>query len=176
MLLALPLPKLISLQTPWRTKVRLYTLCALGLFIIAITIIRLPINALHASVQANRTTWASTELLTAAIAVNAPTLFGAVNRWRRRSKNELSSSKSRKDGFSSTRTVGSCVRPKHSHDVLCDIDDDEGLMLSAQCQASVSSEGAVTEYQVQEGMIMKTFEVSHSRFDKFGVAKPDRKT
>jgi hypothetical protein len=74
MLLALPFPKLSSLQTPWRTKVRLYILYALGLFIITITIIRLPISAMHAAVQPNRTTWASTELLAAAIVVNAPVL------------------------------------------------------------------------------------------------------
>jgi hypothetical protein len=82
LLLALPLPTLFSLQTPWKRKLRLMLICTLGIFIVAITVIRLPINALNASVQANRTVWASTELLTAAIVANAPTLYGAVNKAR----------------------------------------------------------------------------------------------
>lgn len=79
MLLALPLPTLFSLQTPWRTKFRLYIICALGLFIVAITIIRLPINHLNAAVQANRTTWASTELLTAALVVSDCSILNLIS-------------------------------------------------------------------------------------------------
>lgn len=104
MLLILPIPSLISLQTPWRLKLRLYILCTLGLFIIAVTVIRLPINALNASVQANRTTWASTELLAAAIAVNAPTLYGAYNSWRR-ARNGIGSSAYSLPGQSASRPV-----------------------------------------------------------------------
>lgn len=104
MLLILPIPSLTSLQTPWRLKLRLYILCTLGLFIIAVTVIRLPINALNASVQANRTTWASTELLAAAIAVNAPTLYGAYNSWRR-ARNGIGSSACSLPGQSASRPV-----------------------------------------------------------------------
>lgn len=156
MLLALPIPTLISLQTPWRTKLRVYIICALGLFIITITVIRLPINALHASVQANRTTWASTELLAAAIAVNAPILYGAINRWRR-SKN---SSYGYGYGYSShpgaTHTVRSSARPPNTlHD------DDEGPILSPHCQTSVSSGFAAQS--CEDGIIMKTIEVSYNK-------------
>ncbi|SMR56694.1 unnamed protein product [Zymoseptoria tritici ST99CH_1E4] len=84
MLLLLPLPTLLSLQTPWKRKLRLLMICTLGIFIVAITVIRLPINALNATVQSNRTVWASTELLTAGIVANAPTLYGAVRKWRLR--------------------------------------------------------------------------------------------
>jgi hypothetical protein len=42
---------------------------------VAITIVRLPQNANHATAQVNRTTWASAELLTAAFVANAPALY-----------------------------------------------------------------------------------------------------
>jgi hypothetical protein len=82
MLLLLPLPALFSLKTPWRRKFRLLLICTLGIFIVAVTVIRLPINSLNATVQSNRTAWASTELLIAAVVANAPALYSAVNRIR----------------------------------------------------------------------------------------------
>ncbi|GJD01291.1 Pth11-like integral membrane protein [Colletotrichum higginsianum IMI 349063] len=82
MLLVLPLPLVFSLKTPWQRKVQLYALFTLGVFIIAITVIRLPINITNKDSQINRSTWASTELLTAAIVVNAPTLYGLWNKRR----------------------------------------------------------------------------------------------
>lgn len=136
MLLALPVPTLISLQTPWRTKLRLFTICALGLFIIAITIIRLPINALHATVQANRTTWASTELLAAAIAVNAPVLYGGINHWQRRSKNETNGSNSRPGIFKNSYLA-------RSSEGRTDFHDDEGPILNTNCESGVTSEAAL---------------------------------
>jgi hypothetical protein len=42
---------------------------------VAITIVRLPQNANHATAQVNRTTWASAELLTASFVANAPALY-----------------------------------------------------------------------------------------------------
>ncbi|KAK2049400.1 hypothetical protein LZ31DRAFT_457227 [Colletotrichum somersetense] len=80
MLLVLPLPLVFSLKTPWKRKAQLCTLFTLGIFIIAITVIRLPINVSNKDSQVNRTTWASIELLTAAIVVNAPTLYGLWNK------------------------------------------------------------------------------------------------
>ncbi|KAK1999390.1 hypothetical protein LX36DRAFT_699658 [Colletotrichum falcatum] len=83
MLLALPLPLVFSLKTPWQRKLQLYGLFTLGSFIIAITVIRLPINVSNKDSQVNRTTWASTELLTAAVVVNAPTLYGLWNKTKK---------------------------------------------------------------------------------------------
>lgn len=57
-------------------KLQLSCLFALGFFIVAITIIRLPQNASNSTAQVNRTTWASTELLAAAIVANAPVIYG----------------------------------------------------------------------------------------------------
>lgn len=157
MLLALPVPTLMSLQTPWRTKLRLYTLCALGLFIVAITVIRLPINSLNASVQANRTIWASTELLAAAIAVNAPILYGAINHWRRRSRN---GSYTYAYGYGShLGNMHTVENPPRTQRAISD--DDEGPILIPHCQTNVSS-GSVTR-DCENGIIMKTIEVS---FDK----------
>ena len=83
MLIVLPIPVLTILQAPLRRKLQLYALFALGVFIVGITAIRLPINSLNKSSQDNRTVWASTELLTSAIAVNAPTLVSLWNSGRR---------------------------------------------------------------------------------------------
>ncbi|POR33811.1 Uncharacterized protein TPAR_06003 [Tolypocladium paradoxum] len=94
MLLVLPIPIVAKLQVPWRRKIQLYVLFALGVFIIAITIVRLPINSINKDSQVNRTMWASTELLTAAIVVNAPALYGLWNN-RRREKSQSSSQRKR---------------------------------------------------------------------------------
>jgi hypothetical protein len=81
MLLILPLPLVFKMKADWRRKIRYCSIFLLGIFIIAITIIRLPINALNKNIQANRTIWASTELFTSALVVNIPTLYGL---WRHR--------------------------------------------------------------------------------------------
>jgi hypothetical protein len=156
MLLALPFPKLSSLQTPWRTKVRLYILYALGLFIITITIIRLPISAMHAAVQPNRTTWASTELLAAAIVVNAPVLYGSLNIWRQRSYNGSHVSTSRADHSSTLRTTISAGPRRQSGKVISAPFDDEELMLRPHCQTSITSDRSYQDSQSQEGTITKT--------------------
>lgn len=88
MLLVLPIPIVAKLQAPWRRKAQLYSLFTLGIFIIVITIVRLPINSINKDSQVNRTTWASTELLTAAIVVNAPALYGLWNNRRREKSQE----------------------------------------------------------------------------------------
>ncbi|KAH8689480.1 hypothetical protein BGW36DRAFT_308633 [Talaromyces proteolyticus] len=76
MLIILPIPVLIMVRRSFTQKFQLGGLFALGLFIVAITIIRLPQNAQNSALQVNRTTWASTELLTAAIVANAPVIYG----------------------------------------------------------------------------------------------------
>lgn len=80
MLIILPLPVIFKLKAPPARKAQLVVLFTLGIFIILITIIRLPINSQNATSQVSRTTWASTELLTAAIVVNAPTLYSFWNK------------------------------------------------------------------------------------------------
>ena len=93
MLIILPIPVIAYWKTPWKRKIKLYILFTLGFFIIAVTVIRLPINAINKNSQVNRTTWASTELLTAAIVVNAPTLYGLWNLRRLRRSEQGSGQK-----------------------------------------------------------------------------------
>lgn len=83
MLLVLPLPVVFSMHTAtWRRRAQLLVLFSLGIFIILITLVRLPINSSHPDSQVSRTSWASTELLAAAFVVNAPTLWGLWNKRR----------------------------------------------------------------------------------------------
>jgi hypothetical protein len=50
-------------------------LFSLGVFLVIITVIRLPLNIKDSSFQVNRTTWASVESFTAAFVANVPTLY-----------------------------------------------------------------------------------------------------
>jgi hypothetical protein len=93
MLIILPIPVIAYWKTPWKRKIKLYILFTLGFFIIAVTVIRLPINAINKNSQVNRSTWASTELVTAAIVVNAPTLYGLWNLRRLRRSDSASGQK-----------------------------------------------------------------------------------
>ena len=170
LLLALPVSVLISLPTPWWTKVRLCILCTLGLLMIVVVIIRLPINMLNSTVQANRTLWASTELLAAAIVVNTPILYGAFNRWRQQ-KPYLSSSLP--GGFTKPRSAGNANRSKHSQTSIyptVNRTNDE-IPLCIHCLTTVTSES--THYlncEGQEGIIMTTIEASSYDEEGFKTA------
>ncbi|KAJ5085098.1 hypothetical protein N7532_009869 [Penicillium argentinense] len=86
MLIALPIPILVLVRRSIVEKIQLGTLFAVGLFIVAITIARLPQNTKNSTAQVNRTTWASIELLAAAIVANAPVLYGLLKGRTQRSK------------------------------------------------------------------------------------------
>ncbi|KOS40466.1 hypothetical protein ACN38_g8649 [Penicillium nordicum] len=90
MLIALPIPILVLVKRSAMQKFQLAILFSIGLFIVAITIARLPQNARNPTAQVNRTTWASVELLAAAIVANAPVLYGLLKGHRERSKNAAS--------------------------------------------------------------------------------------
>ncbi|KAK5994418.1 hypothetical protein PT974_04892 [Cladobotryum mycophilum] len=100
MLIILPIPVILSLKTSCKRKVQLTCLFALGIFIIIVTIIRLPINANNKRNQNNRSAWASTELLTATIVVNVPTLYGF---WNKRRRDKLESSRRLSYGYPRSR-------------------------------------------------------------------------
>ena len=102
MLLVLPMPVLAKLKAPWRRKAQLLALFTLGFFIIVVTVARLPINSVNKDSQVNRTTWASTELLTSAIVVNAPALYALRNKRKREKERDKQNLGSRGHG----RTVG----------------------------------------------------------------------
>ncbi|KAJ5439086.1 uncharacterized protein N7458_010084 [Penicillium daleae] len=86
MLIAMPIPILVLVKRSIVEKFQLAALFTVGLFIVAITIARLPQNAKNATAQVNRTTWASVELLAAAVVANAPVLYGLFKGQRQKSK------------------------------------------------------------------------------------------
>ncbi|KAA8644967.1 hypothetical protein EYZ11_004499 [Aspergillus tanneri] len=94
MLIALPLPVLIMVKRSMMEKLQLTALFAIGFFIVAITIIRLPQNAQNSTKQVNRTTWASVELLAAAIVANAPVLYGFYHGHREESRSRATATSS----------------------------------------------------------------------------------
>ncbi|OQD93837.1 hypothetical protein PENVUL_c169G05256 [Penicillium vulpinum] len=94
MLIALPIPILVMVKRSNVEKLQLAILFAVGLFIVAITIARLPQNVKNYSAQVNRTTWASVELLAAAIVANAPVLYGLLKGQRQKSKEAASGARS----------------------------------------------------------------------------------
>lgn len=75
MLIFLPMPTLFSIQRSIGERLRLAALFSVGFFLVAITVVRLPLNFAHGSAQVNRTTWASVEAFGAAFVANVPTLF-----------------------------------------------------------------------------------------------------
>ncbi|KAH6970726.1 hypothetical protein BKA56DRAFT_559188 [Ilyonectria sp. MPI-CAGE-AT-0026] len=115
MLLVLPIPLVLGLKTPWQRKLKLYALFMLGIFIIAITCIRLPINAQNKDSQISRTTWASIELLTAAIVVNAPTIYGMYNKRNQAKSSSRSQGTGAYDGRG-TNNVSIAHRSRAHHD------------------------------------------------------------
>jgi hypothetical protein len=56
-------------------KTQLVGLFSIGFFLVATTIIRLPLNFTAGTQQVSRTTWASVEAFMAAFVANAPTLY-----------------------------------------------------------------------------------------------------
>jgi hypothetical protein len=69
------MPALFEIRRSFPAKLRLFSLFSVGLFLVAITIIRLPLNFNHGMYQVNRTTWASVESFAAAFVANIPTLY-----------------------------------------------------------------------------------------------------
>jgi hypothetical protein len=69
------MPALLEIRRSFPAKLRLFTLFSLGIFLVVITVIRLPLNFDHGMAQVNRTTWASVEAFTAAFVANIPTLY-----------------------------------------------------------------------------------------------------
>jgi hypothetical protein len=75
LLIILPFPALFEIRRSFSAKLRLFSLFSLGIFLVIITVIRLPLNFNHGTYQVNRTTWASVESFVAAFVANIPTLY-----------------------------------------------------------------------------------------------------
>ncbi|CAG8040586.1 unnamed protein product [Penicillium salamii] len=103
MLIALPIPILVLVKRSTAEKLQLAALFAVGLFIVAITIARLPQNTKNPTAQVNRTTWASIEELAAAIVANAPVVYGLLKGRVQRSRDAASASGSTQPSWQRTQ-------------------------------------------------------------------------
>lgn len=126
MLIALPMPALWRVQRSVPVRLRIMGIFSIGFFLVAITIVRLPINYTE-SAQVSRTTWASAEAFAAAFVANAPTLYTL--RRNRRNNNYASAGSSRgypsehfsksrasraipiRDGITVTHSIEMCDTP-----------------------------------------------------------------
>ncbi|KAI5803683.1 hypothetical protein EDC01DRAFT_465251 [Geopyxis carbonaria] len=80
-LLAIPLPLVFAARMPVIRKLQLLLLFCVSIFVIGITVIRMPIIIGSTSLQQARTLWASIECFAAALVANAP-MFNAMLRRR----------------------------------------------------------------------------------------------
>ncbi|KAI5846076.1 hypothetical protein BZA05DRAFT_406894 [Tricharina praecox] len=75
LLLGFILPIILRLNLPLRTKIQIATLFSLGVFVMIITIIRLPFVVRNQALQQWRTLFANFEILASCIVANAPVLY-----------------------------------------------------------------------------------------------------
>ncbi|TGZ84710.1 hypothetical protein EX30DRAFT_345391 [Ascodesmis nigricans] len=76
-LILIPLPVLLRIHLPVFRKLQLAALFSVSLFVITVTIIRMPLIVQSGSLQKLRSFWASVECFAAAIVANAP-LFNSI--------------------------------------------------------------------------------------------------
>lgn len=103
-------------------KIRLGLLFTLGIFIIAITLVRLPLNFIYEDDLFSRSTFISLELMTVAAVVNAPTLCGLWNSTRRQNVSQRQNTALRHDNgqhefwHANSRGISTHVSDGNSHD------------------------------------------------------------
>ena len=90
MLVLIPLPLVFKAKLPIMRKVQLGLLFCVSFFVIAITIIRMPIIIGNQSLQKARTLWASIECIAAAMVANAPMFNSLLHKKRARGSSNKS--------------------------------------------------------------------------------------
>lgn len=88
MLILIPLPMVFKSRLPLIRKIQLLVLFGLGFFVMAVTIVRLPVIIGDQSVQKARTLWASIECCVACIVANAPVLNSFIQKVRKHTASE----------------------------------------------------------------------------------------
>ncbi|KAI5788965.1 hypothetical protein DFH27DRAFT_216521 [Peziza echinospora] len=81
-LIILPLPLIYKSHLPLYRKLQLSVLFGVGIFLIAITVARMPVISDAPGMQQNRTLWASIEILAACLVANAPILNNFIQEFR----------------------------------------------------------------------------------------------
>lgn len=123
MLLLLPIPVVMTWKACWVQKIKLGLLFTLGIFIIAITLVRLPFNFIYEDDLFSRSKFISLELMTVAAVVNAPTLCGLWNSTRRQKASQRYNTALRHDNgdhefwHANSRRISPRVRDGDSYDV-----------------------------------------------------------
>ncbi|KAH8152678.1 uncharacterized protein LAJ45_03519 [Morchella importuna] len=88
MLILIPLPMVFKSRLPLIRKIQLLVLFGLGFFVMAVTIVRLPVIIGDQSVQKARTLWASIECFVACVVANAPVLNSFIQKVRKHAATE----------------------------------------------------------------------------------------
>jgi hypothetical protein len=79
-LILIPLPLVFRARLPLIRKIQLFLLFGVGMFVVSITMIRMPVIINDKSAQKARTLWASIECLAACVVANAPVLNSLLRR------------------------------------------------------------------------------------------------
>jgi hypothetical protein len=143
-------------KTPRRLQ--LVGLFSLGLVVVVVTIVRLPLNYSNGTVQVNRTTWASTEALAAALVANIPTIY-TLRRARQVGPN--------------SGTVGTGITSGSIH--LSRMDGSSTIAKARFHQVDEDADDAYGEKHFGDTgiRVRKTVEVHHSQNTKFSTRRGD---
>jgi hypothetical protein len=150
LLILLPMPTLFSIQRSLGQRLRLAGLFSIGFFLVAITIIRLPLNFANGSAQVNRTTWASVESFAAAFVANIPTLFTL----RRRAPDLSSASRTGATNNSHIRTGDYASREGWRHmgsrsQVNAEDDSDKDILVNSRPVAGSMNKGILVRRSIE---------------------------
>ncbi|PWW80252.1 hypothetical protein C7212DRAFT_355752 [Tuber magnatum] len=118
-LILIPLPLVFKSRLPIIRKLQLFLLLGLGIFVVCITIIRMPVIIVDKSIQKARTLWASIECLAACIVANAPALNSFLRQKARKpsrdENNPSVNSRRRRMPVTGQDSVGSLTRNDGSY-------------------------------------------------------------
>ncbi|KAG0634749.1 hypothetical protein HOY80DRAFT_894354 [Tuber brumale] len=121
-LILIPLPLVFRSRLPIMRKIQLSLLFSVGMFVVSITIIRMPVIVGGGSLQKARTLWASIECLAACIVANAPVLNSLLRQKAKKpSSNEYNisvNSRRRRMPVTGQDSVGSLTRNDGSGSVI----------------------------------------------------------
>ncbi|RPA89582.1 hypothetical protein L873DRAFT_1721185 [Choiromyces venosus 120613-1] len=113
-LILIPLPLVFKSRLPVMRKIQLFLLFGVGMFVVCVTIIRMPLIIGDHSIQQARTLWASIECLVACIVANAPVLNSFLRRKSRKplceEHNHSANSRRRRMPVTGQDSVGSLTR------------------------------------------------------------------
>ncbi|KAG0128166.1 hypothetical protein HOY82DRAFT_39465 [Tuber indicum] len=113
-LILIPLPLVFRARLPLIRKIQLFLLFGVGMFVISVTMIRMPVIINDKSAQKARTLWASIECLAACVVANAPVLNSLLRRKAKKPRSDeyniSANSRRRRMPVTGQDSVGSLTR------------------------------------------------------------------